>query len=303
FARGWPEYEWRWKCPGRGMPTFGLPLWDGQDLAGRTILLHTEQGFGDTLQFLRFARDVKRKGGIVALLCPEPLASLLASCPWIDRIIPPGMTASGFSCHAPLMSLPAILGTTLETLPAEVPYLSPSPERVESWGRRLGGRTEFKVGITWQGNPKHRMDRRRSFALAHYAGLAGLEGVRLISLQKGFGVEQLLENAGNFSVEDLETSGAEALTDFNETAAVIRNLDLVVTADMSVAHLAGSLGAPVWVALSSVAEWRWMEHREDCPWYPSMRLFRQSMEGDWGEVFGRIERELSALVRSKAEGL
>ncbi len=305
FARGWPEYEWRWRCRGleRGPFRFTQPCWQGEDLKGRTILLHAEQGLGDTLQFIRYASLVKRRGGRVVLVCPPPLVRLLAGCSSIDHVLAAGSGASqglpAFDVHAPLMSLPLIFGTTLDDVPAEVPYLSATPASLERWRSALDEVTGFRVGIAWQGNRRHRNDRLRSFPMAALAPLARVASARLISLQRGAGTEQVGTGDGAFTVLDLDSaSGLQTADDrdFLETAAIVSQLDLVVTADTALAHLAGALGVPVWVALPDVADWRWLTDRGDSPWYPTMRLFRQDRPGDWAGVFDRMAEALETAI-------
>jgi Flp pilus assembly protein TadD len=291
FARGWPEYEWRWKVRGVTQRSFREPAWDGSPLGGRTILLYAEQALGDTIQFIRYAPLVKERGGVVVVECQPPLARLLASCPGIDRLVARGSPLPPFDVQAALLSLPGLFGTTLETVPADVPYLFADPTLVASWRRELG-ETAFKVGIAWQGSPTFAGDRLRSASLRHFAPLAGVEGVQLFSLQKGPAREQIRAVAWQFAVTDLGATLDEATSAFLDTAAVMKSLDLVVTTDTSIAHLAGALGVPVWVALSVGPDWRWLLGREDSPWYPSMRLFRQSRPHDWDEVFERMAAEL-----------
>jgi hypothetical protein len=289
FEQGWSEYEWRWKANLLSPPSFTQPLWDGTPLAGRTILLYAEQGLGDTLQFIRYAPLVERRGGRVIMACPRPLLQLLASCPGIDRLVALDAVSSDFELYALLMSLPRILGTSLESIPADVPYLEADPELTVHWQSELATFSrEFRIGIAWQGNPDHRGDRHRSFRLAQFAPVARLEGVRLFSLQKGPGAEQIREVGDRFPVTDLGSRLDETTGAFMDTAAVMKNLDLVISADTAIAHLAGALGVPIWVALSSAPDWRWLLGREDSPWYPTMRLFRQASPGDWDGVFARI---------------
>jgi tetratricopeptide (TPR) repeat protein len=306
FEAGWPEYEWRWRGTYLTPRQFSQPLWDGSALEGRTILLHAEQGLGDALQFIRYAPLVKERGGRVIVECPQAMAALLSACPGIDRIIPGGSALPAFDVHTPLLSVPRILGTTLATVPANVPYVFPSEELVEKWRRELailpsplrgeasrgasapgGGRASFKIGIAWKGSSKYQRDRFRSIPLARFEPLAGVEGVQLFSLQKGEGAEQLQTISNRFSVTDLG-SRLDLAGAFVDTAAVMKNLDLVITSDTAIPHLAGALGVPVWVALPFVPDWRWLMHREDSPWYPTMRLFRQTEQGNWSEVFERI---------------
>ncbi len=304
FAAGWDEFEWRWQV-GKLPQRPPLPEWDGAPLAGRTILLYFEQGAGDTLQFVRYAPMVKARGGSVVLAVPERLKSLLSTCPGVDRFLKQNESLAGCDVQAALMGLPRIFKTDLETIPADVPYLSAEAQRVEHWRAELASKESapaapFRVGIGWQGNREFSGDRFRSIPLAEFAPLAAVEGVRLVSLQKGFGSEQV---AGvDFAVEDLadrldETGGA-----FWDTAAVIKNLDLVVTSDTSLAHLGGALAAPTWVALPFSPDWRWLLERSDSPWYPTMRLFRQAKLGQWSDVFQRIAAELAQLVAARTGG-
>jgi tetratricopeptide (TPR) repeat protein len=296
FERGWPEYEWRWKSKLFKMPAWGRPVWDGSPLAGRTILLHPEQGLGDIIQFIRYASLVKEAGGTVLMSCPPALGPLLQSCPGIDRLVGLGPELPHFDVHAPLMSLPAIFKTTLATIPAKVPYLFADPELIVQWRRQLDGNGVLKIGIAWQGNSKYKEDRLQSIPLIHFAPLATLPHVRLFSLQKGPGVDQLPEATKRFPITELGSRLDEAAGAFMDTAAVIKNLDLVVTADTAIAHLAGALDVPVYLALSCCPDFRWLLDREDSPWYSTMRLFRQRQLGNWAEVFERIVAELTKMV-------
>jgi tetratricopeptide (TPR) repeat protein len=293
FERGWPEYEWRWTQPGFLRRSFPQPLWDGSDLNGRTILLHTEQGLGDTLHFVRYASVVHQRGGRIVLECQPPLLRLLAGVPGIDRLVAQGEPLPEFDVHAPLLGLPAIFRTTVDTIPAAVPYLHADDKLVQRWRKELESLGGFKVGIAWQGNPGFLHDLLRSIPLKHFARLAQVEGVRLVSLQKGPGVDQLGDLAGRFPVLDLGTRLDEESGAFMDTAAVMVNLDLVITSDTAIPHLAGGLGVPVWLALALSPDWRWLLERADSPWYPTMRLFRQTRCGDWDDVFERMAEELS----------
>jgi Tfp pilus assembly protein PilF len=289
LEQGWPGYQWRWKIKDFGpLPPFQAPLWDGSPLDGRTILVHAEQGLGDTLQFLRYLPLVHQRGGRVIFLCQPPLTRLLRRTPGIERLLAHGDPVPAFDVHVPLLSLPGLFGTTLESVPADVPYLEAEPQLVEAWRHRLGSYPGFKVGIAWQGNPKFRLDRFRSIPLAQFAPLADVPGVHLLSLQKGIGREQLAAPERHFPVTDLGGQLDEATGAFLDTAAVMKNLDLVITSDTSMAHLAGALGLPVWVALHDVPDWRWLLDREDCPWYSTMRLFRQTRPRQWEDVFHRM---------------
>jgi Tfp pilus assembly protein PilF len=301
LERGWPGYEWRWKCKEFGaLPPFQAPLWDGSPLDGRTIVVHAEQGLGDTLQFIRYLPLVQQRGGRVILLCQPALTRLVARCRGIERLLAHGDPVPKFDVHVPLLSLPRLLGTTLESVPAGVPYLDAEPQLVESWRARLGSYRGFKIGIAWQGNPNFRQDRVRSIPLAQFAPLARVPGVHLLSLQKGAGREQLSAPEGHFPVTDLGSQLDETTGAFVETAAVMKNLDLVITSDTAIAHLAGALAVPVWVALHDVPDWRWLMDRADCPWYPTMRLFRQTRHGQWEDVFDRIAGALEERLAAPA---
>ena len=301
FERGFPEYESRWRHTGLIERALAQPRWDGAPLEGRTILLHVEQGLGDTLQFIRYASLAKQRGGVVVVECPVSLLPLLSRCPGIDRLVAQGSDFPEFDVHASLLSLPRLCGTTLATIPAEVQYLFPDLETVEHWRHALEAAPGLKVGIAWQGNPEYVNDRFRSVPLAEFEPLARLPGVRLYSLQKGRGTEQLRALAGRFEVSELAADLDATGGAFLETAAIMKNLDLVVCSDSALAHLAGGLGVRVWVALPAVADWRWLRDREDSPWYPSMRLFRQAALGAWGPVFERLADEVRKLEGQEHE--
>ena len=294
FADAWPDYEARWGSKELPHRPFPQPLWDGAPLEGRRIFIHAEQGLGDTLQFVRYLPLVKACGGKVLFACAAPLHPLLAEFGGIDRLLPQDEPLPPFDVHAPLLSLPRIFGTRVETIPAPTPYVSVSRDLIDDWSRELGSIHGFRVGIAWQGSKAHQRDRERSIPLTCFEALARMPGVRLIALQKGEGREQLDALAGRIAVEDLG-SRYEA-GDFRDTAAVMKNLDLVVTCDTAVGHLAGALAVPGWLALPFVPDWRWLLDRDDSPWYASVRLFRQQRRGDWSAVFVRIEDALLALL-------
>jgi hypothetical protein len=274
-----------------------MPQWNGLLLAGRRILLITEQGLGDTFQFVRFCPALKRQGaGAVILECPEKLIKLLSRSPGIDHLIPQGQPLPDYDVYCPLMNVPGLTATSVEAIPADVPYIFPDPELVERWKPELAGTPGLKVGINWQGNPKYAGDRHRSIPLATYEPLSRVPGVRLFSLQKNAGLDQLDALNGTFPVTDLGRRLDETTGPFLDTAAVLVNLDLFITSDTAVAHLAGALGVPVWMPLSTTPDWRWMTHREDNPWYPTMRIFRQTEHMVWGPVFEQMAAELRAMV-------
>jgi tetratricopeptide (TPR) repeat protein len=301
FDEGWSEYEWLWRRPEFSSRTFAQPRWDGSSLAGRTILLYADHGLGDTIQFMRYARLVQEQGARVIVECPGLLLRLLHGCPGIDQLVAQGEPLPPHDVCAPLLSLPRRFGTRLETIPATVPYLEADATLVEAWRRHLAPLGGFKIGITWQGNPQHVNDRQRSIPLQEFASLAQLPGLRLVSLQHGPAGEQLTDVAGKWPVTDLGGRLDEVAGAFMDRAAVMRSLDLVVTCDTSIAHLAGALGVPVWVALPQVPDWRWLLERDDSPWYPTMRLFRQEHRGEWGPVFQRITQAVRQRVAAESQ--
>ena len=294
FDTGWEEYESRWWCDGKKPRAFPQPPWDGADLKGRTILLHAEQGYGDTLQFIRYAPLVKQRGGRTIVECQPPLARLLRSAPGVDQLIPAGSALPAFDVQLPLLSLPRVFQTRLDSFPANVPYLTPPAEPYTKLDSVLAPyRAKRRIGIAWAGRETHRNDANRSCALVHFVGLAEQLDLALFSLQKG---PRSLANADTptgFPITDLSVH----IEDFYDTAAAILRLDLVITVDTSAAHLAGALGRPVWVLLPFVPDWRWLLNREDSPWYPGMRLFRQTSPGDWAGVFKRVTETLTTTAR------
>lgn len=281
----WPGWEQRFRAGAVPPRAFSQPQWLGDDLGDRTLLVHAEQGLGDVIQFSRYLPGLRGK---VVFEVPQRLIRLLSGNPGMPYMVSAGEALPPFDVVAPLLSLPARMGAR----PAEPPYLAAEPARAALWQERIGTQG-FRVGIAWQGFSGRHEDKGRSMPLACVAPLAAIPGVRLISLQKGEGEEQLPHC--EFPVETLPglDSGPDA---FIDTAAVMAGLDLVVTSDTSIAHLAGALGRPVWVALRRVPDWRWMLEREDSPWYPSMRLFRQSIEGGWPDVFRRMAARLADMM-------
>ncbi|HWY85712.1 MAG TPA: tetratricopeptide repeat protein [Gemmataceae bacterium] len=296
LEQGWPEYEWRWRVKDLPARPFAGPQWDGSPLVGRTILLHAEQGLGDTLQFIRYAPLLKQRGAVVVLACHRKMFPILKACPGVDRLVDQAADMPSFDTQAALMSLPGIVGTTLDNIPAEVPYLVADPELVERWRASLKAPLAFKVGIAWQGNPSYTDDRRRSIPLNQFATLCRNDDVCVVSLQKGPGTEQLQDL--RFPVLDL-SDRLDVTAAFVDTAALMMNLDLIITSDTAVAHLAGALGVPVWTLLPFVPDWRWLLERSDSPWYPTMRLFRQNRPADWQEVFERVAAEVCGLMSAR----
>ncbi len=299
FEQGWREYEWRRTIPEIGVRQFDRPSWDGSAFPGKTLLIHAEQGLGDSLQFIRYAALAKERGGVVMFESPPPLARILKGCSSIDRIIPRGEPIGDFDIQIPLLSLPMIFATAPATVPAEIPYLTPDPELVADWGERLGRDGDFRIGICWQGNPSYKADARRSVPLAHFAALGKVEGVSLYSLQKEFGTKQLAQFSAEHGIIDLGPELDEDHGAFMDSLAVIKHLDLVITSDTAMPHLAGAAGCEVWMALPRVPDWRWGMAGETTPWYPTMRLFRQHRAGDWDGVFDRISDALKNVLRQR----
>ncbi|HEV3449242.1 MAG TPA: tetratricopeptide repeat protein, partial [Gemmataceae bacterium] len=285
FEEGWREYEWRLRCPDNTARAVPRPRWDGAELGDKIILLHAEQGLGDTIQFIRYAALVKRRGGSVWVECQKPLVQLLAGCPGIDRLFGQGSAIPPINVQVPLVSLPGILQTSMNSIPADVPYLFAEPKLVEAWRARLSSISEMRVGINWQGNVYFRRSRQRSVPVPQMLRLAQIGGVRLISMQMGAERNQLREYPEHASMFDPGPDFNVTAGPFLDSAALLMNLDVLVTSDTAVAHLAGALGVPVWIALPFNADWRWFCKEDDSPWYPSMRLFRQKQFGDWDEVF------------------
>jgi tetratricopeptide (TPR) repeat protein len=294
FAGGLPHHEWRWKVEGlrMGGRRFDRPPWRGEALQGARILLHAEQGVGDTLQFLRYAPLVARAGGTVLLEVHRELKRLAASVVGASEVVAQGETLPQFEQHCPLLSLMLAFGTDLGSIPAEVPYLSAPKPLVQQWRERLGRGRGKRVGLVWAGRPEHRRDRDRSLSIGALAPLAAIHGVNFFSLQKGPRAAEAKNLSDGVAIEDI----APMLGDFAETAAAMAALDLIITVDTSVAHLAGATGRPVWVLLPRIPDWRWLLDREDSPWYPTVRLFRQAKAGDWASVIDRVAAELRRWV-------
>ncbi|MBV9248158.1 MAG: tetratricopeptide repeat protein [Acetobacteraceae bacterium] len=314
FERGWPEYEWRLRTGQVVLQRFQQPLWRGEPLNGRTLLIHTEQGLGDTIQFCRYAPQFAREGRVI-LQAPGPLLGLLErlalpsrkgvggwganldiagatpprnSLPQGDgervAVVPTGDPLPNFDLQCPLLSLAGMKRTA-----SNVPYLFADPNRVADWREKIGGEG-LKIGICWQGNPAVGIDRRRSIPLRHFQAIGRIPGVRLISLQRVYGLDQLTTAPPELRIETLDAQGYES---FDDAAAIMMCLDLVVSSDTAIAHVAGALGRPVWLGTSYVPDWRWGLEGSACDWYPTMRLFRQTTRGDWLSVFA----EMAAALR------
>jgi tetratricopeptide (TPR) repeat protein len=293
FREGLPEYEWRYKAPELGIvcQTFPQPMWAGEPLDGKTILLHAEQGLGDTIMFVRYLPAVRQRGGHVILQCQPELKRLLQTIAQDIQVIARNEPLPPFDLHCPLLSLPRIFNTDLQTIPANVPYVFADPELTRQWRDRMprpveGGKS---VGILWAGGPRLREDpaRRRSVPLASLLPILRIPGINFISLQPGKDAEDVRQLPPELTLHTLDP-----LNDFSDTAAVMQNLDLILTVDTAAAHLAGALGRPTWVLLPPLPDWRWFLAREDSPWYPTMRLFRARRPGAWDEPITQITGEL-----------
>jgi tetratricopeptide (TPR) repeat protein len=292
LGTGWIESEWRWKSGSLGLKAraFDQPLWLGAEpVAGKTLLLHSEQGLGDTIQFCRYVPLLAARGARVILQVDGALKELLSGVEGVAQCIARGEALPGFDLHCPLMSLPLAFDTTLATIPSAVPYISLS-ENARDWTDWLGGRTP-RIGLVWSGNPNHLNDHNRSVPLERILPLLDVEA-QFISLQKGARERDRALLAERRDIRDAEAE----LASFADTASLMRQLDLVISVDTSVAHLAGSLGRPLWVLLPYVADWRWLTGRDDSPWYPTARLFRQSAARQWNEVVANVRTALAEFV-------
>jgi tetratricopeptide (TPR) repeat protein len=287
FARGWQKYEWRSRGQilRHAQRDFAQPKWSGQEeISGKTILLHAEQGLGDTIQFCRYAPLVAARGARVILEVQESLHELASGLGGVAEIVAAGSDLPDFDVQCPLLSLPLAFATNIETIPSTMPYLIASPQRVAHWNERLGKKHRPRIGLAWSGRPR---PANRSVPLELLLPLLDCEAT-FVSLQK----EVRAEDAALLSGRSEILHFGDALKDFSDTAAVIANLDLVISIDTSVAHLAGALGKPIWILLSFTPDWRWLLERNDCPWYPTARLFRQRDAGAWAKVITQVDDAL-----------
>jgi tetratricopeptide (TPR) repeat protein len=307
FDNGWPEYEWRWQRGQQAPRNLSKPQWDGSDLHGKTLLLHAEQGLGDTFQFIRYARITKEKGARVVAAVQPALIQLLSLCSYIDKVVSLFEPLPQFDFQIPMLTVPYVLKTNINTVPAQIPYLFADEKLTEYWQDQLSRlpKNNLKVGICWQGNSGYSTHFLRTTVAAKSIKLAKLlpllktNNVTFINLQKTTGEDQLtaVNTPENFIIfnDDFDNSHGR----FMDTAAVIKNLDLMITVDTSMAHLSAGLGCPTWVFMPEPADWRWMLKRTDTPWYPNMRLFRQSAAGDWESVISTVALELQKLVEKR----
>jgi tetratricopeptide (TPR) repeat protein len=286
FAGGWREYQWR----PAALPRLAKPMWAGEDLRGKTILVYAEQGLGDTIQFVRYVPLLKQRGARVLLACQVELQRLLGG---MAEMIAPGRAIAPHDFYCPLLSLPLGFHTELSTIPAEVPYLRASDELLRVWAERVGRKTgRLRVGLAWAGRPQHREDARRSIRFERLKPILAKPDVEFVSLQKGAAAEE----ARGSGMLDLTAE----LGDLADAAALIQQLDLVITVDTAIAHLAGALGKPAWVLLARIPDWRWLLERSDSPWYPTLRLFRQRVRGDWETPIRDVATALATFGRDGA---
>lgn len=297
FEEGWKRYEWRWQKGDYASykRNFSQPQWEGEDISGKVLYLHAEQGYGDAIQFVRYTDLIAQKGTRVILEAPKALLRLFMTVKGVDQVVRRGDDIPDFDFHCPLLSLPRVFGTVMETVPAKVPYICADPELQKIWHEKLLKHgAKFKVGLVWSGNPEHKNDRNRSVAFDCFIPLLDLHQILFFSLQKGETAKEATNLPEGLHIIDY----ADELNDFADTAGLIMNLDLIVTVDTATAHLAGALGKPVWTMLPYAPDWRWLLGREDSIWYPTMKLFRQQKPGDWASVVRGISECLTVVERA-----
>jgi tetratricopeptide (TPR) repeat protein len=297
YDEGWQDYEWRWQARDflSKRPDSKVSNWEGENLSGRHLLVYSEQGLGDIIQFVRYLPLLLQRKCKITFLTSEKLARLVGHSIPSLHVVTALESLQEIDAQVALMSLPHFFKTNLSSIPNQVRYLSAEVKIEQAWRERIGAHG-FRIGIAWQGNPVGTIDAGRSVPLKQFVGLSKISGVRLISLQKQVGLDQLADLPGDAKIEVLGDDFDSGPDAFIDTAAVMNGLDLIITCDTSIAHLAGALGRRTWVALKHVPDWRWMVDREDTPWYPTMRLFRQNKRDDWGYVFLEIEKCLRELL-------
>ena len=301
FDKGWKDFDWRLRLPGqqvKGLKDADNDHWDGGSFTDKRLLIYSEQGLGDTLQFVRYLPTVKALGGTVILATYKPLLPLLKNCDGIDHLLElpvNGCPPLSYDLSLPILSLPVVFHATLETIPLQIPYLDADPLKTAVWRRRFSDQV-FRVGIVWKGSPSHANDRNRSCQLKQFLPLMKMPGIQWYGLQKGPGAQEVHQIELPCKMDNL----GEELEDFGDTAAVLKNLDLLVSVDTAVVHLAGAMGKTVWTLLPFAPDWRWQRNTADSPWYPTMRLYRQPARGDWDSVFENVADDLQQLVKEQS---
>ncbi len=297
FANGWPLYEWRWnsqivkQISNRERPSFIQPAWSGaQGLHGKSILLHSEQGLGDTIQFIRYTKLVAENGGRVIAAVPKPLMNLIQDLDGVSEVVDEESRLPLTDFHCPLLTLPKVFNTTLTTIPTYQAYLHSDSKNVAAWAKTLGEKTQPRVGLVWSGGTGHKNDHNRSIALSSLIDYLP-DGIEYVSLQKDVRDSDRLTLAKSSKVRTFD----DQIADFSDTAALCDLMDLVISVDTSVAHLSGALGRPTWILLPYVPDWRWLLDRDDSPWYPSVKLYRQSADMLWTSVFEKVKADLLLL--------
>jgi hypothetical protein len=297
YAEGWPLYEARGREAGFANRAFAQPRWNGEPLEGRRVLIHAEQGLGDSIHFIRYAELIAARGGEVIVECQQPLVELLHTSTGVREVVPAGHSLPPFDLQIPMLSQPLVFGTTPATIPNNIPYLFPEPAHRQAWQKLLHpDRKHQRVGLAWAGNPQHRRNRIRNVPLEKLLPLLALPNIDFYSLQLGAEASEVHQYPEAASLIDLTGH----IQDFADTAALMSELDLIISIDSAVAHLAGALGRPVWTLLPYVPDWRWRLAGETTPWYPTMRLFRQPAIGDWDSVVQRVVHELGDYVKANS---
>ncbi len=301
FIEGWREYAYRWKCAEAIQYNYQQPKWQGEQLQGKTILLYCEQGLGDTIHFIRFAKELKDRGATTIAHIQPPLLALLQGCKGIDYLIPNSLKIEQhFDFHCSLLDVAQVLKVDDSNIPNKVPYIHTAKHLIDYWRAVLDRElpaAKLRVGIVWQGNQDHQADMFRSVPLSALTPLSEIDGIQLISLQRGFGTEQLKSWNGSKIIYCLPENIDQSSGAFMDTSAILEYLDLIVTSDTSMAHLSCALGRPTCVMLGYTPDWRWLQNRPDSPWYPSCKLFRQTQVGDWGNVVREIGQHIASAFK------
>ena len=296
WKRGFEEFEWRWKRPGARDRRGERPVWNGEAQPGMTLLVYAEQGLGDTLMCLRFLSAARERVARLVVECQAALVPLVRLVSGVDEVIAKGEPLPVVDAQIAMMTLPSVFRARPEAMPGLPPPQFKVPESLlDVWRERLGSREGFRVGLGWQGNPRFKRDALRSISLSEYAPMGKLDGIRWIALQQGPALEQV--KSAPFAIEIPDPGEPDTLRPFLDTAAIIEQLDLVITSDTALAHLAGAMGAQVWIALPHVPDWRWLMSGPDCPWYPSAQLFRQRKRDDWPFVFEAMAAQLASIQK------